>query len=71
MDTNELWVELKPGSPSSMILRGTYGQKVHKAFRMTRQGVRWRFQRIFSDLYVQAFDYVEQVVMQRRWPKAL
>ena len=41
-----------------MVLRGTYGEKIHKAFRMTRQGVRWRFQRLFSDVYVKAFETV-------------
>ena len=58
MDSKDLWVELKPGKPSHMVLRGTYGQKIHKAFRMTRQGVRWRFQRLFSDIYVKAFEAI-------------
>ena len=55
MASRDLWVELKPGSPSDMVLRGTYGQKIHKVFRMTRQGVRWRFWRIFNDIYVSAY----------------
>ena len=38
-----------------MVLRGTYGEKIHRTFRVTRQGVRWRFQRIFNDIYVAAF----------------
>ena len=38
-----------------MVLKGTYGEKIHKTFRMTRQGVRWRFQRLFSHVYVEAF----------------
>ncbi len=58
MDSRDLSVELKPGKPSHMVLRGTYGQKIHKAFRMTRQGVRWRFQRLFSDIYVNAFEVI-------------
>ncbi len=58
MDSRDLSVELKPGKPSHMVLRGTYGQKIHKAFRMTRQGVRWRFQRLFSDVYVNAFEVI-------------
>jgi len=33
--------------PSYMVLKGTYGEKIHKIFRMSRQGVRWRFQRLF------------------------
>jgi hypothetical protein len=55
MDSQELWVELRPGNPSSMILKGTYGQKIHETFRMSRQGVRWRFQRLFDRVYVDAF----------------
>ncbi len=41
-----------------MLLRGTYGQNIHKAFRMTRQGVRWRFWRVLNDIYVSAFETV-------------
>jgi len=41
-----------------MVLKGTYGEKVHKTFRMTRQGVRWRFQRLFSNVYVEAFETI-------------
>ncbi len=58
MDSKDLWVELKPGKPSHMVLRGTYGEMIHKTFRMTRQGVRWRFQRLFSDIYVNAFEVI-------------
>ena len=50
-----MWVELKPGKPSYMVLKGTYGEKIHDTFRMTRQGVRWRFQRLFNQVYVEAF----------------
>jgi len=41
-----------------MVLRGAYGEKIHQAFRMTRQGVRWRFQRLFNDVYVSAFETI-------------
>jgi hypothetical protein len=61
--TRDLVVDLKPGRPSYLVLRGTYGDKVHAAFRMTRQGVRWRFHRLFNDVYVAAFEtilFVEQ-----------
>ncbi len=58
MDSRDLWVELKSGKPSYMVLRGTYGEMIHKTFRMTRQGVRWRFQRLFSDVYVKAFEVI-------------
>ena len=55
MDSRDLSVELQLDRPSYMVLRGTYGEKIHKTFRMTRQGVRWRFQRLFNDVYVEAF----------------
>ena len=58
MDSKDLWVELKSGRPSRMVLKGTYGEKVHKALRMTRQGVRWRFWRLFNDIYVSAFETI-------------
>ncbi len=58
MGAKDLWVELKPDRPSYMVLRGTYGDKVNRAFRMTRQGVRWRFFRLLNDIYVSAFETV-------------
>jgi len=58
MDEKQLWVELRPGRPSHMVLRGTYGDRIHNAFRMTRQGVRWRFWRVFNDVYVAAFESI-------------
>ena len=33
MESKELSVELRPGKPSHMVLKGTYGEKIHKAFR--------------------------------------
>jgi hypothetical protein len=58
MESKDLWVELKPGRPSYMVLKGTYGEKIHKTFRMTRQGVRWRFYRLFNQVYVDAFSTI-------------
>jgi hypothetical protein len=58
MESKDLWVELKPNKPSYMVLKGTYGEKIHKTFRMTRQGVRWRFQRLFCHVYVEAFETI-------------
>ena len=64
MESKDLWVELKPNRPSYMVLKGTYGEKIHKTFRMTRQGVRWRFYRLFNQVYVEAFEtilFIEKV----------
>ena len=55
MESRDLSVELKPGRTSHMVLKGTYGEKIHETLRMTRQGVRWRFQRLFNQVYVEAF----------------
>jgi len=58
MDSKDLWVELISGQPSYMILKGTYGEKVHKTFGVTRQGVRWRFHHLFGKKYVESFETI-------------
>ena len=58
MGSKDLWVELKPDRPSYMVLRGTYGDKICRAFRMSRQGVRWRFWRLYNGIYVSAFETI-------------
>ena len=58
MGSRDLYVELKPDRPSHMVLKGTYGQRIHEAFRMSRQGVRWRFWRLLNDIYVSAFETI-------------
>ena len=58
VESKDLRVELRPGQPSYMVLRGNYGDKIDQTFRMTRQGVRWRFQRLFNEVYVEAFSAI-------------
>ena len=58
LESKDLSVELKVGQPSYMVLRGNYGEKIHQTFRMSRQGVRWRFWHLFNDTYVRAFETV-------------
>ncbi len=58
IESKDLHIELKPASPSRMVLKGTYGEKIHKTFGVTRQGVRWRFQHIFGKIYVEAFSTI-------------
>ncbi len=53
-----LFVDMVADRPSYMVLRGNYGQRIHEAFGMTRQGVRWRFQRLFNEVYVNAFTTI-------------
>ena len=40
-----------------LILRQNYGDHIESNFRMTRQGVRWRFQRTM-DMYISAFQTI-------------
>ena len=64
MESRDLWVDLAPGEPSRMVLKGTYGEKVHETFGITRQGLRWRFHHVFSHAYVEAFEtivFIEKV----------
>jgi len=58
MESHDLGVELRSARPSYMVLRGTYGERVHRAFRVSRQGVRWRFWRLFNEVYVSAFETI-------------
>jgi len=58
MESKDLWVELQPDEPSYMVLRGTYGQRIHQAFHMSRQGVRWWFRHLFNEMYVSAFETI-------------
>ncbi len=57
-ESKDLWVQLRPGEPSRMVLKGTYGEKIHKAFGVTRQGVRWRFQHLFGQAYIRSFETI-------------
>jgi len=41
-----------------MVLKGTYGENIHKTFGVTRQGVRWRFQHLFGQAYVRSFETI-------------
>jgi hypothetical protein len=55
MDSKDLAIELKYGGFKRFVLRQNYGDKIENAFKMTRQGVRWRFQRLFNEIYVNAY----------------
>lgn len=55
VDADVLWIERTQTQPSRFVLRGNYGSRVEDRFGLTRQGVRWRFQRLFNDLYVESF----------------
>ena len=54
MDERQLCVELKDDGLLRMVLRQNYGDRIQKAFGVTRQGVRWRFNHVFNEMYVNA-----------------
>jgi hypothetical protein len=58
METKELSVELKTDGYKRMVLRGNYGDKIERSFGMTRQGVRWRFNRLANEQYVAAYETI-------------
>ena len=58
LEQKELRIDLKEDGLKRFVLHQNYGDKVEKAFGMTRQGVRWRFQRLFNEIYVQAYESI-------------
>jgi hypothetical protein len=57
----ELSIDLKEDGYKRLILRQNYGEKVEKTFNMSRQGVRWRFYRLFNEVYVSAYETIYSV----------
>ena len=53
-----LEIELKEDGFKRLVLLGNYGDKIENCFNMTRQGVRWRFQRLFNEIYVSAYETI-------------
>lgn len=58
LEQKELSVDLVDRGLKQMVLRGNYGDRIDQSFGMTRQGVRWRFQRLFNDVYVSAYETI-------------
>jgi len=58
LDKKELSIELKENGLKRLVLRQNYGDKIASCFNMTRQGVRWRFQRLFNQIYVASYESI-------------
>ena len=54
----ELVIEAKDSGYKYLVLRQNYGDKVERCFGMSRQGVRWRFHRLFNDIYIGAYETI-------------
>ena len=57
-DSKDLEIGLKKDGLKRLILRKNYGDRIESEFNLTRQGVRWRFHRIFSEIYPEAYETV-------------
>jgi hypothetical protein len=58
VEEKELSVESKDSGYKYLVLRQNYGDKIEQCFGMSRQGVRWRFHRLFNDIYVGAYETI-------------
>ena len=58
LDSKDLAIELKYDGLKRFVLRRNYGDRIQECFKMTRQGVRWRFQRLFNEIYVSAYECI-------------
>jgi hypothetical protein len=57
-EKKELSIELKDCGYKTLVLRQNYGDKIESYFGMSRQGVRWRFHRLFNDIYTSSYETV-------------
>jgi hypothetical protein len=58
LGSKDLSVEMREDGYKRLILKQNYGDKIESAFRMSRQGVRWRFSRLFNEVYVSAYETI-------------
>ena len=58
LEERALSIEFCERDLKRFILRNNYGDRIHKEFAMTRQGVRWRFQRVFGEMYPRAYESI-------------
>jgi hypothetical protein len=58
VEEDEVWIERTMDSPLYFVLKGNYGDHIESRFRLSRQGVRWRFWRLFNEMYVSAYETI-------------
>ena len=55
VEAKDLSIQLIDDGLLRLVLRQNYGDKIELEFKMTRQGVRWRFHRLFNEVYLNAY----------------
>ena len=64
LDSKDLSVEMKDDGYKRLVLRQNYGDKIETTFRLSRQGVRWRFWRLFNEVYISAYETIYTIESQ-------
>ncbi len=64
LESKDLSVEMKEDGYKRLVLKQNYGDKIQSSFRMSRQGVRWRFRRLFNEVYVSAYETIYMMESQ-------
>jgi hypothetical protein len=58
LEDQSLRVEVRRESATRLVLRRNYGEHIEQTFRVTRQGVRWRFNHLMNEMYVSALTTI-------------
>ena len=64
LESKDLSVEMKEDGYKRLVLKQNYGDKIESCFRMSRQGVRWRFWRLFNEVYIDAYTTIYLIESQ-------
>jgi hypothetical protein len=57
-DEGVLRIEFREEGLRRLVLRRNYGTYVDQRFKMTRQGIRWRFERLFNEVYPASYETI-------------
>jgi len=58
LDEGTLRIEFREDGLRRLVLRRNYGSYVEQRFKLTRQGIRWRFKRLFNEVYPASYETI-------------
>lgn len=64
LESKDLSVEMKEDGYKRLVLKQNYGDKIESCFQMSRQGVRWRFKRLFNEIYSNSYETIYLIESQ-------